>query len=85
MTEELTREQEVREDIAENLEIADQILALTDAYYKEKYKDYVKLDKDQSLPKDPYDVEWGIYRDAQKDMLQIRDGKAWRKVILEKK
>ena len=29
---------------------ADQILALTEAYYKEKYKDYVKLEKDQSLP-----------------------------------
>ena len=32
-------------------EIADQIHTLTDAYYKEKYAGYVKLAKDQSLPK----------------------------------
>lgn len=29
---------------------SEQILALTDAYYKEKYKDWVKLADNQSLP-----------------------------------
>lgn len=41
---------------------------------------YRKLADDQSLPIDPYDLEWGVYRDSQRDMLRVVDGKAFRKV-----
>ena len=50
---------------------------------------YVRLSKDQSLPKPPvfYD-DWGgesgleAYGQAQQDMLKVKEGKAFRKVEL---
>ncbi len=65
------------------------ILAFIDAYYKEKYRDYVKLADIQNQPNYPPEIrigkEWIIHRryyDQAKNDL-IRAG--WRKVELEVK
>ena len=69
------------------LSLADQNLALTDAYYKEKYKGYVKL-ADQRIPENPYKLgdkrkegnRDGYWR-GQSEMLKA----GWRRVELEAK